>query len=62
MQGRYFIPLVILGAAVALQLVPLRLRLASPRHVQGSKAAIVILVLIALASSAAKYEYVTWHG
>ncbi|NIJ12832.1 hypothetical protein FHU38_003176 [Saccharomonospora amisosensis] len=61
-QGRYFIPLVILGAAVALQLVPLRLRLASPRHVQGSKAAIVILVLIALASSAAKYEYVTWHG
>lgn len=61
-QGRYFIPLVIFAAAVLLRLIPLRLHLATPRYLQGAKAAVVVLVLIALASSAAKYDFVTWRG
>ncbi|MGW4591129.1 DUF2142 domain-containing protein [Amycolatopsis thermoflava] len=60
-QGRYFIPLAIVAAAVVLRVVPLRLRLPDPRAARGTAGAVVTLMSIALALSAVKYHYVLWH-
>jgi uncharacterized membrane protein len=59
-QGRYFIPLVVIGAAVLLQLVPLRLRLATPRAARGSAMAVVALMTVALSVTTLKFNYNIW--
>jgi uncharacterized membrane protein len=60
-QGRYFLPLVVVGVAVALRLVPIRLHLPTPRAARSTAAAVVALMAVGLALSAAKYYYVMWH-
>ncbi len=50
-QGRYFIPLALVTAAVVLQLVPLRLQVPTRRTAYGVTAAIVVLVTLGLSVS-----------
>lgn len=59
-QGRYFIPLVVLAAAIALQLIPLRLHLPSVRAAHGAAAAVVVLMFVALGMTALKFNYAIW--
>ena len=60
-QGRYFIPLVVVAVAIVLQLVPLRLHLPSPRAARGSAAAVAVLMAVALTTTALKYDYIIWR-
>lgn len=59
-QGRYFVPLAVVTAAVLLQLIPLRLHLPSARTLRGCVIAIPVLMSAALATSAAKYYFEIW--
>ncbi|SFS52813.1 DUF2142 domain-containing protein [Saccharopolyspora flava] len=58
MQGRYFLPLVVVAVAVLARVIPLRLDVPSARLLRGTEVAIVVLVFYALLSSAFKYEFV----
>lgn len=60
-QGRYFIPLVVMSIAVLVQLIPLRLHLPTRRILQGTKVAVVALMFTALATSVLEYGYLIWH-
>ncbi|MGH3631237.1 MAG: DUF2142 domain-containing protein [Sciscionella sp.] len=60
-QGRYFLPLILVTAAILLQLIPLRLHVGKGRVAMNSRAAIVLLLGFALATSVVKYDYLIWH-
>jgi uncharacterized membrane protein len=60
-QGRYFIPMAVLGMVAFAQLVPLRLHLPTPRIARSSATAVVALMSVALLSSALAFDYVVWH-
>ncbi|MDI2030011.1 DUF2142 domain-containing protein [Saccharopolyspora sp. TS4A08] len=56
-QGRYFLPLVVIAVAVLARVIPLRLEIPRARLLRGAEVAIVVLVFYALLSSAFKYEF-----
>lgn len=60
-QGRYFVPLTVVAAAILAQLIPLRLHVPTQRIKHRSAGAIVVLMGVALATSLIKYDYVLWH-
>ncbi len=59
-QGRYFIPLLIVAAAVVLQTVPLRLHIPTERIRRGVTTSIVALTTLGLARSALAFAAQLW--
>ena len=59
-QGRYFLPFVLLVLGVLLRFVPLRWHLPEPRNVRGCEVAVIVLVASALLLAVLKYYFVVW--
>ncbi|MBU3060248.1 DUF2142 domain-containing protein [Nocardia sp. NEAU-G5] len=60
-QGRYFVPLAIVGFAVLLRWIPLRLtNTGGTTPVRGPAIAVVAATVFALAAAVAKYHYMVW--
>ena len=59
-QGRDFLPFVLLVLGVLLRLVPLRWHLPRPRNVRACETTVVCLVATALVLAALKYYFVVW--
>ena len=59
-QGRYFLPFVLLVLGVALRTIPLRWHLPSPRAQHRCAVAVAALMAVTLVLAATKYYYVVW--
>ncbi|WP_067885208.1 DUF2142 domain-containing protein [Nocardia vaccinii] len=60
-QGRYFVPLAIVGLAVLLRWIPLRLTDSAGRTpVRGPAVVIVVATIVALVAAVLKYRFMVW--
>lgn len=59
-QGRYFLPFILLVLGVLLRVVPLRWHLPDARHQRACTTAVVCLVASALGLAVLKYYFVVW--
>ncbi|MFZ2176884.1 MAG: DUF2142 domain-containing protein, partial [Rhodococcus sp. (in: high G+C Gram-positive bacteria)] len=60
-QGRYFLPLALLACAVILRFIPLRVVGASGQPaVRGTSIAVVVLTVLSLLTTVARYYFTVW--
>jgi uncharacterized membrane protein len=59
-QGRYFLPFILLVFGVLLRVVPLRWHIARPRDLRACEVSVVSLLATALVLAVLKYYFVVW--